>query len=353
MKRFSRFTAIEILEEKRLKAADLAACSIAHGPAFVEAAEATPACAPVNDQLRASNVEQLKMSSTNAVAEESDDESDSEEQENETEQETDGSDDNETDGSDDNETDGSDDSETDDTDDTDDGETDDTDDSETDDQEMNFSAELTGTGEGTASVETESDNGSTETDFDVKITGAPASQTFQVTVGSTVVGSITTDAQGAGKLKLASNPDDGEEALPTDFPTVDGTTTISVGIAGETPILTGTFATDTESADVKPLSAQNVSSSLHQLPTDLLAGGSGSTSISAPIQMSASSAPTARSESANSLDPNLVDIVYATAGNPHVSEEQSALLECNTNPTGDAAELAFESIVNNPLSWTV
>src|SRR5262245_26437304 len=168
MKRFSRIPSIEILEEKRLKAADLAAYVLAHGPAFVDPPEVTSSTAAVSEPLRASNLEESPTSSASTAAEESSDESGTDEQQTETgktdssdETEMDTSDDNETDGSTGSETDGSDENES--GDDTTDNETDDTDDSDTDDtdeeNEMELTADLTATtgnqGSGTAESESE------------------------------------------------------------------------------------------------------------------------------------------------------------------------------------------------------
>ncbi len=368
MKRFSRLPSFEVLEEKRLKAADLA-CSIAHGPGFVEAVEASPSCPPTSSPLIASSLQQSKSLTASAASESTEDESNSEEQGSETDgsddNETDGSDDsegddtddNETDGSDDNETDNSDDNESDDSDDSDSDDSDsddsDSDDNDSSDQEMEFSATLTGTGDGTASVETDTEHASTKTDFVVKVSGAPASQTFQVTVDSTVVGNLTTDTQGAGKLKLSSDPDDDEQALPADFPTVSDGTTVSVGLAGQTPILTGTFAADSEASDLKQLESSGLSSGQLSLPNDFQTGGSGASSNSAALKSSATSLPSQRSADDSALDPNLVDLVYATADNPHNSEDQSALLESSTKgPADESADSVFERLSSNPLTWT-
>ena len=69
-----------------------------------------------------------------------------------------------------------------------------------------------------------------ETTLEVRVTGAEASSTLDVTVGGENVGSITTDANGAGSLTLSSDPGDGEQPLPANFPTeVAAGTAVTVG----------------------------------------------------------------------------------------------------------------------------
>jgi len=60
----------------------------------------------------------------------------------------------------------------------------------------------------------------TRTDLKVNVSGAAANSTVDVTLAGVVVGQITTDATGAGSLKLSSNPRNStEQGLPADFPT--------------------------------------------------------------------------------------------------------------------------------------
>ena len=94
-----------------------------------------------------------------------------------------------------------------------------------------------GSATGTVKLTTYTEDDATETRLKVSVTGAAADSTLDVTIGETVVGQITTDADGAGKLILSSDPEDDEQALPADFPTdVVAGTTVSVGS------LTGTLA---------------------------------------------------------------------------------------------------------------
>jgi hypothetical protein len=114
-------------------------------------------------------------------------------------------------------------------------------------RETSFTATLTdseSTATGTATYSTHTSDGEVETKFSLSVTGATADTTFDVTVGDTVVGQLTTDDTGAGSLVLSSNPTGTEQALPADFPTnIGADTTISIGT------LSGTLAADTDSGD--------------------------------------------------------------------------------------------------------
>ncbi len=81
----------------------------------------------------------------------------------------------------------------------------------------------------------------TTTRLSVNVTGATAGDVLDVTVAGVVVGSITVGDDGTGSLVLSSNPQTGETALPTDFPTgnlkgavisvgADLTGTLSLGV---------------------------------------------------------------------------------------------------------------------------
>jgi hypothetical protein len=101
----------------------------------------------------------------------------------------------------------------------------------------------TATGTATYSTHTSSD-GEVETTFKASVTGATADTTFDVTVGDTVVGQLTTDDTGAGSLVLSSNPTGDEQQLPSDFPMdVGADTAINIGT------LSGSLAADTDSGD--------------------------------------------------------------------------------------------------------
>lgn len=79
-----------------------------------------------------------------------------------------------------------------------------------------------------------------ETEVVVKVSGAEASSSLDVTIGDTVVGQVATDEYGAGKLVLSTDPTDDETELPDEVAAAITTeTTVSVGT------LSGTFATPT------------------------------------------------------------------------------------------------------------
>jgi hypothetical protein len=59
-----------------------------------------------------------------------------------------------------------------------------------------------GTGAGTATYETSA----SETELKISVTGATASSTLNVLIGTTVVGTLTTDSTGAGTTVFSTNP---------------------------------------------------------------------------------------------------------------------------------------------------
>jgi hypothetical protein len=98
-------------------------------------------------------------------------------------------------------------------------------------------------------------HGTSNTNFNVSVTGATANSTFDVAIGGIVVGHIATDANGAGSLALASSPTGSQQALPMNFPTtVDANSVITVGT------LTGTL-TSTQLSHKTSLTAQLTDSS--------------------------------------------------------------------------------------------
>jgi hypothetical protein len=75
--------------------------------------------------------------------------------------------------------------------------------------ETSFTATLTdssGTAAGTATYSTQTVDGEVKTTFSVTVAGATAATTFDVAMGDTVVGQVTTDETGAGSRVLSSNP---------------------------------------------------------------------------------------------------------------------------------------------------
>jgi hypothetical protein len=116
-----------------------------------------------------------------------------------------------------------------------------------DSDETSFTATLTdssGTATGTATYSTQTFEGEVETTFSVTVAAATADTTFDVTVGDTVVGQLTTDDTGAGSLVLSSNPTGTEQELPADFPSnIGADTAITVGT------LSGSLVADTSTGN--------------------------------------------------------------------------------------------------------
>ena len=96
--------------------------------------------------------------------------------------------------------------------------------------QVEFTASLTGA----TGVSGSAKYNATKNVLHLSVTGAAASTTYNVTVNSTVVGTLTTDSTGAGKFKVT----------PASTVTVAAGSTLTVVLpaTGSTPILTGTFA---------------------------------------------------------------------------------------------------------------
>lgn len=113
-----------------------------------------------------------------------------------------------------------------------------------------------GSATGTVKLTTYTEDDATETRLKVSVTGAAADSTLDVTIGETVVGQITTDADGAGQLILSSEPEDDEQPLPDDFPTdVVAGTAVSVGSLSGTLAVGGGHAGGCHSSDHTALNA--------------------------------------------------------------------------------------------------
>jgi hypothetical protein len=93
---------------------------------------------------------------------------------------------------------------------------------------------------GTVTYSTGSHCGETETELTVSVTGAVANASLDVSIGGAVVGTLSTDSTGAGKLVLSGDSYGTEQALPSNFPT-----SIAAGTAVTVGSLSGTFATPT------------------------------------------------------------------------------------------------------------
>jgi hypothetical protein len=95
--------------------------------------------------------------------------------------------------------------------------------------QVKFSAELVGTATG---VRGSSSFNSVKDDLHVSIAGAADSTTYNVSINGTVVGQITTNKHGRGRLTVT----------PTGVTIASGSTISIADTAGDAAILTGTFA---------------------------------------------------------------------------------------------------------------
>lgn len=95
-----------------------------------------------------------------------------------------------------------------------------------------------GAATGSAKLSTYTEDGATVTKLNVNITGAAADITFDVTVGATVVGQVTTDASGNAKVTFSSDPTGTQQAFLA-VPTATSGDTVTIGT------LSGALATPT------------------------------------------------------------------------------------------------------------
>jgi hypothetical protein len=321
MKDFTRFPSIEQLEEKRLKAADLMTSAIAHASAFT--ANATPTSATTSNQLPSSAFQKASTPTAHLTAKEAEGASDSEG---------------------------------------------DNGDSEND-NETQLSAALTATtgnqGSGTAQFKSKSEDGTTEREFKlnvsgVKTNGTSVTGTQEIRVGGVLVGSINF-TNGSGKMELSTDADNDDTTLPSTFPTtVDSTTMVAVGpvIA---PILTGTFATGTDSESLTELPNTNVSETQGSMSATTvprsLAAGQFQSLASAPSTSSPHTARSAETHTvieANSLAMNVLDAVHAsnarlpdpTATATLKADDSTSQTNATDSPSLDAA---FASLATDEL----
>lgn len=112
------------------------------------------------------------------------------------------------------------------------------------DAETELTATLSGTGSGSASFGFNTDPSELEREFEVEAEGLTPGASANVLVDGVLVGTMTIDASGQGKLKFKLNLDpdqDGVVEFPSNFPEIHAGSTISVQINGS-DVLTGTFA---------------------------------------------------------------------------------------------------------------
>jgi len=99
---------------------------------------------------------------------------------------------------------------------------------------------LSGTGQGVVNLVSRVVHGTPSANLAVHISGAPVNATLDVSIGGTVVGSIVTNAQGSGVLHLNSVLGNADQLLGV-LNGLSANASVTVGVAGQTPILSGTL----------------------------------------------------------------------------------------------------------------
>jgi len=105
-----------------------------------------------------------------------------------------------------------------------------------------LTASLSGAGQGALNLVSLPATGSARANLVLHISGAPASQTFDVSIDGNVIGSVSTNAQGNGVLHINSSLNNADKLLGV-LPTIGANASVSVGVSGQTPILTGALQT--------------------------------------------------------------------------------------------------------------
>ena len=82
---------------------------------------------------------------------------------------------------------------------------------------------------GEAEYESESEHGRVQQQFEVAIENAEAGSIHDVAIDGVVVGQLTVNGSGRGRLRLSSSPEDNDQPLPADFPVVTAQSVITVG----------------------------------------------------------------------------------------------------------------------------
>jgi hypothetical protein len=383
MKRFSRLPTIELLEEKRLKAADSAKGDVTHESALVESIGTPTGGNSAGEQSRiafltaeestdGSDTEEQNGDSNSADSDNND--SDDSESGDNNDSQTDDTNDSDSEDSDEGDSDDTNDSDSNDTsdsdsddsndgnsDDSDDNETDDTDDNESDDSsdddsndenETNLSTNLSTSGnvvQGNAKFESETEDGTTKREATVEITTGVADGQYTVTIG-TGTGAFTapiTVSGGKGKLELSSDPDDDETLLP-DSVTIEAGTAISINTP--TPI-SGTFAASTSADSLKQLPGLTGGT-----PQSLLADSPVSPISTHSVSSQAFATATSSISADNAVDANLLDVGSAETGQ---SLDSWSLADFQPNHTADdtvaddstVRDAIFEALVEGAPIW--
>jgi len=99
---------------------------------------------------------------------------------------------------------------------------------------------LSGTGQGIVNLVSRTVNGVTSANLGVHVAGAPANATLDVSIGGNVVGSLSTNAEGNGVLHLNSALGNADQLVAA-LGNLSANASVSIGVAGQAPILTGTL----------------------------------------------------------------------------------------------------------------
>jgi hypothetical protein len=198
---------------------------------------------------------------------------------------------------------------------------------------------------------THSKDGVSESELKVTVSGAAADSSLDVSVGDTVVGTIVTDAEGAGSLTLSSNPDTDEQQLPADLAIAAGTT-VSVGslsgtLAATTPLggcggpgggfEDGTTTTRLRGNLTDPDNSASSAIVGLKVKTDDTTGES-TTTLGVRVRGAAAS---------TTLDVTVGDVVV---GQVTTDENGDAKVVFSSNPTGD--QVAFTNVPTDVAAGT-
>jgi len=114
-------------------------------------------------------------------------------------------------------------------------------------QQVILSAHLTDTNTGSTAVgnavfHSGTEHGQTRSQLGVEVADALAKTTYDVAIGGTALGTITTNAKGEGHLVLFSSPRGNQRGLPAGFTVNSGDTLTVTAESPASDTLTGTFA---------------------------------------------------------------------------------------------------------------
>jgi hypothetical protein len=198
-----------------------------------------------------------------------------------------------------------------------------------------LAAQLTdsaGTATGSARLSTSTYDGATLTKLNVNITGAAADTTFDVLVGTTVAGQVTTDASGNASVVFSSDPKGSQQAFLA-VPTAASGDTVAIGT------LSGALATPTFSGGCGEHSATRFAATL----TDSAGSATGSVKLSTYTEDGATETKlTVKITGATPLTTFDVLVGTTLAGQVTTDDAGSASAVFSSNPTG--TQLPFLTI---------